>query len=297
MKVLCTGGNGFLGRHVAGHLRILGHVVWSYDCLDPKCGGTRDVGDPAHIIADICSMFWLSHWIRRLGIEAIVHLAAYGRNLTCEKFPRRAWETNVDGTMIVLESARVAGLKRVVFCSSNIVLSPKSTLYKLTKETGERAVAYYQTLGLSCVALRPSNICGKGQSKTEFQPCAMAGLDASFERHGYLSISGDGEQTRDWIHAEDVARAFGLALESDYRGPALDICTSKQTSLNEIAKLLDVPVRYGDPRPGDAAELISDPQPAKAALGFEAKIGMERIVRDSFPAVFRHKDESVGTRA
>lgn len=279
MRVLLTGGSGFLGRHVQKRLAANGHSVSTYDNLDQYCGG---VGCP-DFNGDVTDLAFLKRCVLSGKIEAIVHLAAYGRNLTCQDFPSEAWKVNVDGTLNVLETASHFKIKRVVCCSSNIVLSPKPTMYRLTKETAERAVAYYQTLGLSALALRPSNICGPGQSKTEYQPCAMAGMDTGFEKNGYLSLSGDGTQTRDWIHAADVARAFGLALGSSYVGPTIDICTGKQTSLNEIAKMLGVPVKYTDPRPGDAMALISYPGAAKDKLAFEAKVPMVQIISDSFP--------------
>jgi UDP-glucose 4-epimerase len=282
MKILVTGGSGFLGRVVVAHLKSCGHEVWNYDNLDSRCGGHAKPTVPW----DVRNIGNFQDVLDYERPDAIIHLAAYGRNLTCERFRREAWDVNVNGTVNVLEAAREMGLKRVIVCSSNIVLSPKPTMYKFTKETVERSVAYYQSLGLSCLALRPSNICGPGQSRTEYQPCAMAGMDLAIERDGVMQITGDGTQTRDWIHVQDVARAFGMALGSSYAGLALDICTGKQTSLNEIAKLLAVPIQYTDPRPGDAMQLISDPEPAKRVLGFEARIGMDRIVRDSFPSVY-----------
>ena len=126
---------------------------------------------------------------------------------------------------------------------------------------------------------------GPGQSRTEYQPCAFAGLDMGFETLGSLRISGDGTQSRDFVHVDDVARAFELALLADYRGKALDICTGVQTSMNEVAELLKVPVIYTERRPGDAQMLISDPEPAFEAICFKSALNLKETLLESFPSV------------
>lgn len=287
MRVLITGGCGFLGRYVVRRLQANPEIdkLIVFDNLDPLCGGTPDI---EHINIDIRDAASLECAIDKFRISHIVHLAAYGRNLTCRDFPEAAYAVNVQGTINLLDIAanRLAQIKRIVCASSNIVLSDQPTVYKETKVRVEEAVSLYAMFaGVSCCALRPSNIYGKGQSKTEYQMCAFAGLDSSFAKHGYFSISGDGTQSRDWTHAEDVARAFELALFSNYNGAALDVCTGKLASMNRVAEILNVPIRYANPRPGDAKELISNPIPAQEKLGFTADIRLEDGIWDAFPSV------------
>jgi UDP-glucose 4-epimerase len=276
MNVLVTGGCGFLGKYV---MKALPQAV-SFDNLDPLCGGTG----VADIFGDVSSLDTLKSVIREYGITHIVHLAAYGRNLTCQNFPESAWRTNVTGTFNVLEAARQLDVKRVVCASSNITLSDQPTVYKTTKKACEDLVSLYATMGVSCMALRPSNIYGKGQSKSEYQPCAFAGLDKSYAEKGYFTITGDGTQSRDWTHAQDVARAFVLALFSDISGVSYDVCTGSLTSMNTIAGILDVDVKYVPARPGDAKELVSDPGPA-TDIGFLAQIKLQNGIWDAFPEV------------
>lgn len=282
MNILVTGGQGFLGRHVVRLLESQSHAVCSLDNLDPICGGA---GKPT-VNVDIRNYDTLRRVIQALDVDAIIHLAAYGRNLSCRDFPQTAWEVNVNGTLNILEIARTnPNIKRVVCCSSNIVLSDQETMYKLSKQTCEQMVAYYASLGVSTMALRPSNIGGAGQSRTEYQPCSMMGLNLTYKEDGHFNVTGDGTQARDFVNVKDVARAFALALNSGLTGETLDVCTGKLTSLNEIASILGVPVKYVDPRPGDAKVLISNPNPARLKLGFSSEIGIEETIRDSFPDV------------
>lgn len=285
-KVLVTGGRGFLGKYVVAALQD-DHQVISFDNMDPICGGSGDFDNP-YFVGDVRNLERLYDIVSKFEIDTIIHLAAYGRNLSCRDFPSKAWDVNVTGTKNVLEVARLnCGVKRVVVCSSNIVLSDVPTVYKTTKQVVEQLIELYSTLGVSVMGLRPSNIYGKYQSKDEYQPCAFAGLDASYAQNGFFTITGDGTQARDWVHAADVARAFKIAAESEVRGSTADVCTGILTSMNEVATMLNVSVKYTDARPGDAKELISDPTVMEATFGFEADIKLEDGIWDAFPSVPR----------
>lgn len=285
MNILITGAAGFLGRHVTAALVKRENHLFLIDNKDPRCGADHAVY--THPI-DVRNYVDVHNFIAENKITHIIHLAAYGRNLTCQDFRREAWDTNVMGTHNVLEAARQCGVQRVVCCSSNIVLSDVPTLYKITKQINEQDIVFHASKGLSVMGLRPSNIGGPGQSRTEYQPCAFAGMDIGYERDGYISITGDGTQSRDFVDVRDVARAFtyALAMEKHVNGVTVDICSGRQVRMNEIVAMLDVPVKYVPARPGDAKALISDPKSAYC-LGFKARIPLEQTVRDSFPAVFR----------
>ena len=281
MRVLITGGSGFLGKRLTKRLKGSHHDVWTYDNLDKLCGGDIYPNFPYSIL-DRSS---LERVVKSCNITHISHLAAYGRNLTCKDHPQMAHQVNVLGTRYVLGLMETFKNLRVVCCSSNITLSHVATVYKDTKLTNEQDVEFFAEEGYNCMALRPSNMHGPGQSRTEYQPCAFAGMDIGFQRDGHFTITGDGTQTRDFVHADDVARAFELALMSDYTGKTLDVCSGVQTSMNEVAKLLDVPVVYGPERPGDAKSLESNPDPAFKALLFHASLKLNQTIMESFPSV------------
>lgn len=287
-KILVTGGAGFLGKHVVHLLQSLGNQVGVVDNIDPICGG--DASFP-HSHLDIRDFRALEDFAINGGYTKIVNLAAYGRNLSCQDYPSAAWNVNVNGTLNVLEVARThpSKIQRVVCCSSNIVLSDQVTVYKETKLAVEALVKLYSTMGVPCIAIRPSNIYGEGQSKIEYQPCAFAGLDKTYIEKKYFTITGDGTQSRDWVHAKDVAKGIEAALVSTNVGMTVDICTGVLASMNTIASMLGVMIKYVPARPGDAKVLISDPHPAIDLLGFKAKIALKDAIWDAFPGV---KNES-----
>ena len=294
MNVLITGGCGFLGKHLLARLEANKDVetIVVADNLDPLCGSGGEIVPVSRgqfVYANVANYPDMLSVCYNFHITHICHLAAYGRNLTCQDHPLMAWQSNVNGTLNVLEVARrlAPQVKRVVCCSSNITLSPCNTVYKASKEAVESLVSLYATLGLSCVGLRPSNIYGAGQSKTEYQLCAFAGLDSYYFKYGCFLITSDGTQARDWVHADDVSRAFEQMLTSPVVGKTYDIATGKLTSMNEIAAMLGVPVQYTDPRPGDAKVLVSDTYNAYTHLGYSTQLRLEDHIFEAFPSVPR----------
>ena len=296
MRVLVTGSAGFLGRHVVARITHNPQIekVIGYDHFDPLCGANQKEIGVMTLSGDVTDIEYLALQVKHYKITHIIHLAAYGRNLTCAHFPFRAGNVNVNGTLNVLEVARALKLQRVVVCSSNITLSDQITVYRESKKAVENLVELYASMGLSVLGLRPSNIAGPGQSRTEYQPCSFAGMDLGFERDSFISITGDGTQSRDFVNVKDVTRAFKLALFSDYVGATFDVCTGKQISLNEVTAKLDVPVKFIEARVGDAKTLVSDPTRATQHLNFNAEIGIDQTIEESFPAVMRSRAQPKG---
>ena len=281
-SVLVTGAAGFLGRAVVNRLHLSGWEVHRIDNFDPRCGADPDY--PAFNV-DITQYEALHSVFSRLRPQAVVHLAAYGRNLTCQDHPKRAWEVNVNGTFNVLNLAKEMSCERALVCSSNITLCPDMTFYKATKLAAETLVPAFRRTGLWTVGIRPSNIYGPGQSKTEYQLCAFAGLKRSADKYGHVVISGDGTQTRDWVHVQDVARAIDMLMEttaSKTVGNIYDICTGRQVSMNDVAKMANLEVKYGPARPGDAQVIISDPRPAFRDFCFAANYRLEDSIKELF---------------
>lgn len=280
-KVLVTGGAGFIGSHVVDQLIEQGYLV---TVLDNLLSGFKENLNPAaeFVYGDIQDRSLLN--LLSMESDALIHLAAIGRTPWCIENPILAYETNVMGTLKVLEAARQKGLQRAVLASSNVVYAAH-TPYRATKEAGEGLGRVYGELyGLSVISLRFSNVYGKRQSELGISPNVFAALRKSKKELGRLQLTGDGSQTRDYTHVTDIARGIIMAMQYSPTGAGdhavLDLCTGVNTSLNEVAKYFDCPVEYVPERKGDVKHIVQDPRPASALLGWEATIPLSEGIKD-----------------
>jgi UDP-glucose 4-epimerase len=188
-------------------------------------------------------------------------------------------EVNILGTVRLLQNCREYGVKKVVFASTGgavygeqrEVPAPEDhplypvSPYGVSKLAGERYLHYYNAeFGLPYVALRYANVYGPGQD-----PHGEAGVVAIFcgnlARGETSTINGGGEQTRDYVYVEDVARANVLALEDEVPSGAYNIGTGVETSVNRLYHLLlessgkDLPPQHGPPKPGEQLRSCVDP--------------------------------------
>lgn len=204
------------------------------------------------------------------GVDWVFHFAAIARTQWTIDDPRLATDINVNGTLNVLLAARDAGVKRFVHSSSCIVYV-ETTPYWVTKQAAENYVKVFNDLyGLSTISLRYSNVYGSlRQSEKGPAINVLASLRKSKRETGRIWITGDGTQSRDYIHVDDVTRANLIAAQSDKSGE-FDICTGIQTPLIDIAKQFACPIDFVPDRQGDVKKLVQDPEPAFKELGFRA---------------------------
>jgi UDP-glucose 4-epimerase len=267
-RVLVTGGSGFIGRQFVSALSAAGATVRVVDLQPhPDPGVDLVQGDIAD--ADVIEAALDG------GIDAIVHLAAVTSVLKSMEHPELTYRTNVQGTHRVLEGARAAEVKALVFASTNAVTGPMDapaiteaqrlrplTPYGATKAAGEMLMsAYTASYGVRCTCLRLTNVYGPGmQAKDSIVARLMRGirLGTTFE------IYGDGRQVRDYVHVSDVVAAAELALSDDsWHGPVV-IGSGKSLSVLEVVDEVrrvteaEVPVRHGAAKPGEMPAVIVD---------------------------------------
>jgi UDP-glucose 4-epimerase len=278
MKYLVTGGAGFIGSHLVDKLIEQNHKVIILDNL--LSGSEKNINTKAQFIN--CDIRKIENIVKYFSdIDGVFHLAAIARTPWCIENPILAYETNVMGTLNVLESARLAGIKRVVMTSSNVVYA-FNTPYRSSKEALESlAKVYTDMYGLSVICLRNSNVYGTRQSELGPSPNVFSALRKSKRENGYLLITGDGEQTRNYTHVSDIVNGHIMAMNTNVLG-VYDLCTGINITLNTIAKFFDCPIKYIDERPGDVKHIYQDPNPAFEALGWKAKITIEEGMEDFF---------------
>jgi len=215
VRVLVTGGSGYIGENLQALLVAEGHEVVNYD-LDEG----NDIRDPDVLI-------WST-----IDAEAVVHLAAISGVPACEEDPYTAQTTNIGGTVNVAHACAVRGIP-LVFASSFAALDG-STAYGRQKAWGEQIIRDYPELRASI--LHFSNVYG-GPNYLARKDSVIAKFIKMGRAGDPLTIFGDGEQTRDFIHVDDICFAILHCLVYNKFG-SFDICTGSMTTVNAIADIV-----------------------------------------------------------
>lgn len=276
MKYIVTGGAGFIGSHMVDLLVDLGHEVVVIDTL--LSGYRSQVNRAAELVVGDIRKKYIYPIVK--GADGVFHFAAIARTPWCIDDPIQAATVNSLGTANVLEAARQGKVPRVVLSSSNVVYAAH-TPYRATKEMGEMwGRVYAELYGLSNISLRYSNVYGKRQSELGPSPNVFAAFRKSKREDGTVSITGDGEQSRDFTHVSDIVAGNLLAMRSKHVG-VLDLCTGKNWTMNEIVvNMFKAEVKYIPERKGDVKHIVQNPEPAKEILGWEAKVALPTGIKD-----------------
>lgn len=304
MKVLVTGGAGFIGSHVCDVFLRAGHEVLALDDLSSGRRENLD-GRVRLVVADIRSPE-AAELIRRERPEVLCHLAAQMDVRRSVEDPRHDADVNVVGMLNLLEAARTSGVRKVLFSSTGGAIygeqerfpAPEShptrpvSPYGVSKASGELYLGYYHAqYGLPYVALRYANVYGPRQN-----PHGEAGVVAIFSQRllsgRECTIYGDGGQTRDFVYVEDVARANLLAWEKEYVGP-LNVGTGVETDINRLYTLLAEaagvprPAQHAPGKPGEQRRSCVDNALARRVLGWEPSVPIAEGLRRTVE-YFRH---------
>jgi len=296
VKVLVTGGAGFIGSHVTDVFLDGGHEVWALD--DLSSGRRENLRPEARlVVADIRSPE-AARLLESGGFEVMCHLAAQMDVRRSVTDPRFDADVNVGGFLNLLEAARKSGVRKVVFSSTggaiygeqDVYPAPEThptrpvSPYGVSKASGELYLGYYRAqYGLESVALRYANVYGPRQN-----PHGEAGVVAIFSerllRGETCIVNGTGQQTRDFVYGPDVARGNLLAATSDVEGP-INVGTGIETDVNRLYALLadaagtDRPAKHAPAKPGEQMRSSVDPSRAAEVLGWRPTVALEEGLR------------------
>jgi len=288
MRVLVTGGLGFIGSHVVEKLQARGFEVRVYDLKN----GSRPEGVELYN-ASLLDVETLR--IAMQGVDALYHLAAVADVNDVVADPSYAEMINVRGTLNVLEAARRAGVRRVIYGSTTWVYSecpgnevdedsiplPPKHFYTATKLTSELYCRSYREMyGMDVTILRYGIPFGPRARKNTvvalFLQKALSG-----ER---LTVAGDGSQFRKFIYVEDLAEGNVLALHSAARNRIYNLDGAEKITIRQIAETVNrlvgpVTIDYGPSRPGDFGGKEVSCERAKKELNWVPRISFEEGVR------------------
>jgi UDP-glucose 4-epimerase len=287
MRVLVTGGAGFIGSHIVDGLLERGAEVAIADHLHrsprPWVGDALQRGAQLHV-ADVRDLSAVRRAFEAARPEVVLHLAAQVDVRHSIADPAYDAQVNVAGTVSVLEAAREVGARRVVLASTAAVYGDPVSLpinedapiaplspYGTSKAAAEWYLGQYQRLhGMSTLALRMANVYGPRQD-----PHGEAGVVSIFcgiaAASGRATVFGDGLQTRDYVYIDDVVEAWIAAAGSDATG-ALNVSTGTETTVRDVAEALELPYDVAPGSPGETERSCLDAGGASAALGWQAAV-------------------------
>lgn len=291
MKILVTGGAGFIGSNIIKRLVELGHEPVVLDNLSSGYKENLLLGVDI-FEGDVRNQYLLNQAVR--GCHIILHLAACVGNKRSIDYPQLDSDINVIGTLNVLEAARAAGINRVVFSSSAGIFGELKTIpidenhlqdpdspYGVSKLAAEKMCLVYNKLyGMHNICLRYFNVYGPNQRFDAYGNVIPIFANRILKKEP-LTIFGDGEQTRDFVNVHDVASAnIKAALSSGVKG-VFNIGSATRVSINELTRLMQAVVgaatnvEYGPERPGDVRDSLADISAARAAFGFDPHVSLE----------------------
>ncbi|HWV23144.1 MAG TPA: SDR family oxidoreductase [Thermomicrobiales bacterium] len=305
MRILVTGGAGFIGSHIATRLMQQGERVRILDNFSHSTPANLDhiINDIELVEGDLRSEDDVSRAMD--GIELVYHEGALGSVPRSIDDPRTSFDVNAMGTLNVLNAARRAGTRRVVYASSSSVYGNTPTLpkreemspapispYAVSKLAAEKlCVSFWHTYGLETVALRYFNVFGPRQNPDSQYAAVMPKFLRAYTNGQQPTIFGDGEQSRSFTYIDNVVDGNLLAGSApDAAGKVMNLASDTNYSVNLIARnmaeLLGVEFdpTYEPPRPGDVRDSLADIAIAREVLGWEPKVdldeGLRRTVAD-----------------
>lgn len=297
MKILVTGGAGFIASHIVDAYVEAGHDVAVVDNL--STGLRENLNDKVRFYELDLRDSGLADVIEREKPEVVNHHAAQMSVKVSTEDPLFDADVNIIGTLSLLESCRKAGVKKMIYSSSGgtVYGEPKKlpideghqlvpiSPYGVSKLAGEYYLnTYASSWSMECVILRYANVYGPRQ-----RPHGEAGVVAIFCLELLAGrapfIHWDGEQQKDYVYVDDVVRANVLALEPGASG-VFNIGAGVGTSVNELyrriseyLKVSHIKARQGPMRTGDVRKIYLDTGKARAGIGWQTAVSLEEGVR------------------
>lgn len=300
MEILITGGAGFIGSHILAQLQ--GRRDMDVVVFDNLSSGFKE-----HVPAgmelvegDVCDEAAVDALFADHHFDAVIHLAAQTMVPTSVEQPVLDCQINLEGVLHVLEACRIHGTGHILFSSSAAVygdnlhiplketerLVPTSP-YGITKMATEHYLrVYHELYGMDATVFRFANVYGERQGEKGEGGVVSIFCKLLSQRQG-ITVFGDGNQTRDFVYAGDIAQAIIRALP--LKGcHTMNVSTGQETSINDLIRSFEkavgytVPVQYTAPRTGDILRSVLSNETLKRDLGFVPAMDLEEGIRRTY---------------
>lgn len=300
MEILITGGAGFIGSHILAQLQ--GRRDMDVVVFDNLSSGSKE-----HVPAgmelvegDVCDEAAVDALFADHHFDAVIHLAVQTMVPTSVEQPVLDCRINLEGVLHVLEACRIHGTRHILFSSSaavygdNLHISLKETErlvptspYGITKMTTEHYLrVYHELYGMDATVFRFANVYGERQGEKGEGGVVSIFCKLLSQRQG-ITVFGDGNQTRDFVYAGDIAQAIIRALPlKGYH--TMNVSTGQETSINDLICSFEkavgytVPVQYTAPRTGDILRSVLSNETLKRDLGFVPAMNLEEGIRRTY---------------
>lgn len=305
MKIMITGGAGYIGSHIALQALVRGDDVIIYDNLSNTGKRNLDfLGSRGATVVqgDVLDRTLLTDTMRRYRPDMIIHAAAMKDAVESEVIPFQYYKTNVDGTIMVLQAMEDAGLSKLIFSSSSSVygdgsyqflessaLNPKSA-YARSKVMAEELVADFAQRGGTVITLRYFNPVASHPLIPQHRSNSfMSNLTgAASGRNRGITLFNNGENVRDFIHVQDLAEVH-LHLDNLSGHHVFNVGTGKGHMIKDVVRLMgsvsnrDIPKSFCDQeRDGDVKMSISNSMKIEQSVGWKASRSIEQMCRDAW---------------
>ena len=293
-RSIITGGAGFIGSNLTDHLVRIGHKVI---VLDNFVSGKKSnlshhrKQDVKIIKIDISKSKNLDKYFK--GVHYVFHFAALAQIIPSIKNPKKYFKNNVIGTLKVVEAAKRAKIKKLVYAASSscygipkkLPTSEKDKIdlnnpYAVTKFIGEEIIMRYGLMfKMPNISFRFFNVYGPRLNISGQYSAVIGNFLSQIKNNKALTIVGDGKQTRDFIHVDDLTNACVKVINSKCINKIYNLGSGKKTSINTLAKIFNGKKKFIPNRPGEAKNSLADISKLKKDINWHPRISLEKGIK------------------
>ena len=293
-KSVVTGGAGFIGSNLTNKLLDMGHKVI---VLDNFVSGKRsnlsrhNKKNLKIVNIDISKSENLDKYFKK--VDYVFHLAALAEIIPSFKNPEKYFNNNVIGTLNVLNAAKKTKIKKMIYAASSscygapkkFPTSEKDKIdlkhpYAITKFVGEELVMRYALMfNMPNISFRFFNVYGPRLNVSNQYSAVIGNFLSQTKSKKALTVVGDGKQTRDFIHVDDLINAFIKIIKSKFENKIYNLGSGKRTSINTIAKIFGGKKKFIPIRPGEPKNSVADIKKIKKDINWKPKISIEQGIK------------------
>ena len=274
MKILVTGGAGFVGTNLCKRLVEEGHKVVSIDNYNTGLKSNHQRG-VKYITADLRNLKEF------MDVDVVFHMAAIARIQPSFENPKEYFTANANGTLNLVDWCAKTNTPLIYAGSSSKHSGRFKNPYTFSKDIGEDIIKLYEEhFNLDATITRFYNVYGPHQLTEGGYTTLIGRWLNNIEKGIECEIYGDGEQRRDFTHVDDIVDALILIMEKDYYGSDFELGRGKNISVNEVAKMMKINPVYKEAKPGEARHTLNESDDARMMLGWAPNRELKHYLKE-----------------